>query len=45
MKDLNYSEILNFDSIDSITNGTRPCEKWEYNFTTIPYASIGTEVK
>lgn len=48
-KDLNFTELLKSDkslsSLDFQTNETIKCTQWEYNFTQIPYPSIGTEVK
>ena len=48
-KDLNFSSILARGIVDPnsrawSTNETVRCESWEYNFTQIPYASIGAEV-
>ncbi|XP_051159902.1 carcinine transporter-like isoform X1 [Leptopilina boulardi] len=47
-KDLNFTNLLkinkNFHSSLWKTNRTIPCERWEYNFTQIPYASIGAEL-
>ena len=48
-KDLNFAEILrsgeDLRSLEFQTNKTVECTRWEYNFTQIPYPSIGTEVK
>lgn len=48
-KDLNFTELLksgkSLSSLDFQTNETIKCTQWEYNFTQIPYPSIGTEVK
>ncbi|XP_043580459.1 carcinine transporter-like isoform X5 [Bombus pyrosoma] len=47
-KDLNFTELLKSDkslsSLDFETNETIKCTQWEYNFTQIPYPSIGTEL-
>ncbi|XP_068972632.1 carcinine transporter-like isoform X4 [Bombus flavifrons] len=47
-KDLNFTELLKSDkslsSLDFQTNETIKCTQWEYNFTQIPYPSIGTEL-
>ncbi|XP_034173992.1 carcinine transporter-like isoform X1 [Osmia lignaria lignaria] len=47
-KDLNFAEILNtgkdLHSLEFQTNRTVDCTRWEYNFTTIPYPSVGTEL-
>lgn len=47
-KDLNFGEILRTGKdlrfLDLRTNKTVPCTGWEYNFTQIPYASIGAEL-
>lgn len=48
-KDLNFPEMLKNGkdprSFEFQTNKTVGCTRWEYNFTQIPYPSIGTEVK
>lgn len=48
-KDLDFKEILKSSkdprSSEFQTNRTVECTQWEYNFTQIPYSSIGTEVK
>lgn len=48
-KDVNFTELLKSDkslsSSNFQTNETIKCTRWEYNFTQIPYPSIGTEVK
>ncbi|XP_076483272.1 organic cation transporter protein-like isoform X2 [Bombus vancouverensis nearcticus] len=47
-KDVNFTELLKSDkSLSSSgfqTNKTIKCTQWEYNFTQIPYPSIGTEL-
>ncbi|CAD1470171.1 unnamed protein product, partial [Heterotrigona itama] len=47
-KDLNFAEILrsgeDLRSLEFQTNKTVECTRWEYNFTQIPYPSIGTEL-
>ncbi|XP_011499845.1 PREDICTED: solute carrier family 22 member 3-like [Ceratosolen solmsi marchali] len=47
-KDLNYSALLDNDGLGDVgvwtTNRTIGCERWEYNFTQIPYKSIGVEL-
>ena len=47
-KDLNFTELLksgkSLSSLDFQTNETIKCTQWEYNFTQIPYSSIGTEI-
>ncbi|XP_033362875.1 carcinine transporter-like [Bombus vosnesenskii] len=47
-KDVNFTELLKSDkSLSSSgfqTNNTIKCTQWEYNFTQIPYPSIGTEL-
>ncbi|XP_050574903.1 carcinine transporter-like isoform X2 [Bombus affinis] len=47
-KDLNFTELLksgkSLSSLDFQTNETIKCTQWEYNFTQIPYPSIGTEL-
>ncbi|XP_043271471.1 carcinine transporter-like isoform X2 [Venturia canescens] len=48
MKDLNFSRLVsnekNFYSPKWQTNRTVECDNWEYNFTQIPYKSIGVEL-
>ncbi|XP_011344012.1 carcinine transporter isoform X2 [Ooceraea biroi] len=47
-KDLDFSALLNHRkdtrSIEWRTNQTVDCNRWEYNFTQIPYASIAAEL-
>ncbi|XP_033362879.1 carcinine transporter-like isoform X1 [Bombus vosnesenskii] len=47
-KDVNFTELLKSDKSLSLsgfqTNKTIKCTQWEYNFTQIPYPSIGTEL-
>ncbi|OAD57196.1 Solute carrier family 22 member 3 [Eufriesea mexicana] len=47
-KDLNFAEMLksgkDLRSFEFQTNKTVECTRWEYNFTQIPYPSIGTEL-
>ena len=47
-KDLNFSELLksgkDLRSLEFRTNKTVECTSWEYNFTQIPYPSVGTEL-
>ncbi|XP_031842346.1 carcinine transporter-like isoform X2 [Nomia melanderi] len=47
-KDLNFAEILksgeDLHSYQFWNNQTVECTSWEYNYTQIPYASIGTEL-
>ncbi|KAH0945542.1 hypothetical protein HN011_010349 [Eciton burchellii] len=47
-KDLNFSALSShredIRSIEWRTNGTVDCDRWEYNFTQIPYASIAVEL-
>ncbi|XP_012245549.1 carcinine transporter isoform X2 [Bombus impatiens] len=47
-KDVNFTELLKSDkslsSSNFQTNETIKCTRWEYNFTQIPYPSIGTEL-
>ncbi|XP_031772778.1 carcinine transporter-like [Apis florea] len=47
-KDLDFKEILKSSkdprSSEFQTNRTVECTQWEYNFTQIPYSSIGTEL-
>ena len=44
---MNFSKFTNIENSLNLleTNNTIECSKWEYNYTTIPYASIGAEVK
>lgn len=51
-KALNYSALVaSSESHDHIvlaeweSNKTVKCDRWEYNFTQIPYASMGVEVR
>ncbi|CAK9830056.1 Carcinine transporter [Anthophora retusa] len=47
-KDINFAELLksgkDLRSLEFQTNKTVKCTRWEYNFTQIPYPSIGTEL-
>lgn len=47
-KDLNFTKILqsgdNPRSYQLWNNRTVECSSWEYNYTQIPYPSIGTEI-
>ncbi|XP_076766325.1 carcinine transporter-like [Xylocopa sonorina] len=47
-KDLNFTEILNsgknLSSWELGTDRKVGCDRWEYNFSQIPYPSIGTEL-
>ncbi|CAL7934082.1 unnamed protein product [Xylocopa violacea] len=47
-KDLNFTEILssekNLSTWEFGTDRKVGCNRWEYNFTQIPYPSIGTEL-
>ncbi|XP_053980678.1 carcinine transporter-like isoform X1 [Hylaeus volcanicus] len=47
-KDLNFAELLqtgtDLRSLEFKRNRTVGCTAWEYNFTQIPYATVGTEL-
>ncbi|KZC09852.1 Organic cation transporter protein [Dufourea novaeangliae] len=47
-KDVNFTELLKSGedprSVQLWANRTTPCTSWEYNYTQIPYASVGTEL-
>ncbi|XP_017878840.1 carcinine transporter-like isoform X2 [Ceratina calcarata] len=45
-KDLNFADILNSgkDLHSLEANRTVGCNRWEYNFTQVPYASVATEL-
>ncbi|XP_043248758.1 carcinine transporter-like isoform X1 [Colletes gigas] len=47
-KDVNFTELLkagaDLRSLELKRNRTVGCTSWEYNFTEIPYSSVGTEL-
>ncbi|XP_076238886.1 carcinine transporter-like [Calliopsis andreniformis] len=47
-KDINFTELLmsgkDLRSLDLRTNKTVQCTSWEYNYTQIPYSSVGSEL-